>query len=281
MTMANDEQAEFWSAMAPTWAELEDRLEEVAGPPGRMAMEHLVLRPGQRVVDLGCGTGRTTVELASRVSPGGEAVGVDIAAGMLDRGRERAAGLGLANVEFRQADVQVHDLGEGAFDAAYSRFGVMFFKDPVAAFGNVRRAFRPGASLSFVCWQSVFDNEWMLIPGAAAMSVIGGAPPAPSPEEPGPFSLADPSRVVAVLGAAGFDQVEVSPQSDRLEIDEARIPEVARASSRVGFVADALKDADDETRERVVAAIEEAWRARVQDGAVHATRGFHLVSARA
>src|SRR5437588_246525 len=178
--MANDEQAGFWSAMASTWVELEDRLEEVAGPPGRMAMELLALRPGQRVVDLGCGTGRTTVELASRVSPGGEAVGVDIAPGMLDRGRERAKGLGLANVDFRQADVQVHDLGEGAFDAAYSRFGVMFFRDPAAAFGNVRRALRPGAILSFVCWQTVFDNEWMLIPGAAAMSVLGGVPPVPS-----------------------------------------------------------------------------------------------------
>ena len=281
MTMANEEQAGFWSAMAPTWVELEDRLEEVAGPPGRMAMELLALRPGQRVVDLGCGTGRTTVELASRVSPGGEAVGVDIAPGMLDRGRERAKGLGLANVDFRQADVQVHDLGEGAFDAAYSRFGVMFFRDPAAAFGNVRRALRPGAVLSFVCWQTVFDNEWMLIPGAAAMSVLGGVPPVPSPEEPGPFSLADPNRIRTVLAAAGFDQVEVSPRSDRVVIEEALIPEVSRTSSRVGFVGEALKDADDETRERVVTAIEEAWQARVEDGALHATRGFHLVSARA
>ena len=121
--------------------------------------------PGQRVVDLGCGSGRTTLELAARVGPGGEAVGVDISAGMLARARERAARSGTGNVEFVYADVQVHELGEALFDAAYSRFGVMFFADPVAAFANIRKALRPGAVLSFVCWQSVFDNEWMLHPG--------------------------------------------------------------------------------------------------------------------
>src|SRR5690348_7019957 len=124
---ANIEQAEFWSQLAPTWLELEDQLEEVGGPPGQLAMERLELRPGQRVVDLGCGSGRTTLELAVRVEPGGEVVGVDISAGMLARGRERAAQLGIRNVGFVHADVQVHDLGKAWFDAAYSRFGVMFF----------------------------------------------------------------------------------------------------------------------------------------------------------
>ena len=169
---ANVEQAEFWSQLAPTWLEFEDQLEQVGGPPGELAMARLELLPGQRVVDLGCGSGRTTLELAARVGPGGEVAGVDISAGMLARARERAARSGTGNVEFVHADVQVHELGEARFDAAYSRFGVMFFVDPVAAFANIRKALRPGAVLSFVCWQSVFDNEWMLIPGAA----VGGSP---------------------------------------------------------------------------------------------------------
>lgn len=142
MAFANIEQAEFWSQIAPTWIELEGRMEEAGGLPGELAMDRLDLRPGQRVVDLGCGAGRTTVELASRVGPGGSVVGVDISAGMLAAARERAARLGAGNVEFVHADVQVHDLGEARFDAAYSRFGVMFFADPVAAFANVRRALR-------------------------------------------------------------------------------------------------------------------------------------------
>jgi SAM-dependent methyltransferase len=277
VAFVNIEQAEFWSKLAPTWLELEDRLEEVAGLPGRLAMDRLQLLHGQRVVDLGCGSGRTTLELASRVGPGGEVVGVDIAAEMLARGRERAAQFGAGNVEFVQADVQVHDLGEARFDAAYSRFGVMFFADPVAAFANVRRALRPGGVLSFVSWQSVFDNEWMLIPGAAVATVTGSLPPMPGPEEPGPFSLADPARVRAVLDAAGFGSVVITPHADHVVISEDRIPEVARTNVRAGGVSQALQEADDQTRQRALAAIEEALRARLQDGQVRASRGVLLV----
>ncbi len=278
MAFVNMEQAEFWSQLAPTWLELEDQLEEVGRLPGELAMDRLDLLPGQRVVDLGCGSGRTTLELASRVGPGGGVAGVDISAEMLARGRERAARAGAGNIEFVHADVQVHDLGEARFDAAYSRFGVMFFADPVAAFANVRRALRPGAALSFVCWQSVFDNEWMLIPGAAVASVTGSLPPMPGPGEPGPFSLADPDRVRAVLEAAGFGSIIVTPHADQVVISEDRIPEVALTSVRVGGVREALRDADQQTRERALAAIEEAMRARLQDGQVRASRGVLLVT---
>jgi SAM-dependent methyltransferase len=281
VAFANIEQAEFWEQRAPSWLELEDRMEQTGGLPGRLGMDRLDLRPGQQVVDLGCGGGRTTLELAARVGPGGEVVGVDISAGMLAAGRERAARLGIGNVEFVHADVQVHDLGEARFDAAYSRFGVMFFTDPAAAFANVRRALRPGAVLSFVCWQSVFDNEWMLIPRAAVAAVTGSLPPVPGPGEPGPYSLADPDRVRAVLGAAGFGSVDVTPHADQIVISEARIPETASAAIRGGAAREALRDADEPTRERALAAVEEALRARLQDGQVRASRGVLLVTGRA
>jgi len=279
VAFVNIEQAEFWSQLAPTWLELEDQLEEVAGLPGELALDRLGLLPGQRVVDLGCGSGRTTLKLAARVGP--EAVGVDISAEMLARARERAARAGAGNVEFVHADVQVHDLGEGRFDAAYSRFGVMFFAGPVAAFANVRRALRPGGALSFVCWQSVFDNEWMLIPGAAVASVTGSLPPLPGPAEPGPFSLADPGRVRAVLDAAGFGSVAVAPHTDQVVIGEDRIPEAALASVRVGAVREMLRDAGQHTRARALAAIEQALRGRLHDGQVRASRGVLLVTATA
>jgi SAM-dependent methyltransferase len=281
VAFVNIEQAEFWSKLAPVWLELEDQLEEVGGPPGQLAMDRLELRPGQRVVDLGCGSGRTTLELAARVGPGGEVVGVDISAEMLARGRERAARRGVGNVEFVHADAQVHDLGGARSDAAYSRFGVMFFTDPVAAFANVRRALRPGGVLSFVCWQGVSDNEWMLIPGAAVAQVTGSLPPMPGPGQPGPFSLADPGRVRAVLDAAGYHSVAITPHADHVVISEDRIPEVALTSLRVGGVREALKDADDHTRQRALAAIEEALRGRAHDGQVRASRGVLLVTGNA
>jgi SAM-dependent methyltransferase len=275
--IANVDQAAFWAELAPTWLELEDRLELVAGPPGQLAMDRLNLVVGQRVIDLGCGSGRTTLELAARVEAAGEVVGVDIADEMLARGRERAARLEASNVAFLHADVQAHDLGRACFDAAYSRFGVMFFADPVAAFANVYKALRPGGRLCFVCWQSVFDNEWMLVPGAAVASVTGSLPPMPSADEPGPFSLADPQRIRSVLRAAGFDQLEITPHNDWVVIPEQRIPEVALTSTRVGAVRAALRDADEATRKRALAAIEDALRARAQDGVVRASRGVLLV----
>ena len=204
MAFANTEQAEFWAARASSWISLESHLEEVIGPAGRMAMDRLDPHPGQHVVDLGCGTGQTTLELAGRVAPGGRAVGVDIAAALLDRAREHAADAGIANIEFRHADVQSSDLGAAPFDGAFSRFGVMFFADPVAAFTNVHRSLNPGAVLSFACWQPVTSNDWMLVPAQAAVSVLGTAPEMPASDAPGPFSLSDQSRVRTILDSSGF-----------------------------------------------------------------------------
>jgi hypothetical protein len=158
---------------------------------------------------------------------------------------------------------------------------VMFFTDPVAAFTNVRGALRAGGTLSFACWQSVFDNEWMLVPGVAVAEVTGSLPQMPAPGEPGPFSLADPARVRAVLGAAGFGSSAVTPHSDHVVIGEDRIPEVALTSTQVGGVRQALQDADDRTRQRALAAIEAALRARLADGQVRVTRGVLLVTATA
>jgi SAM-dependent methyltransferase len=278
VAFANVEQAEFWSELAPTWFELEDQLEEVGGPPGKLAMDRLGLLAGQRVLDVGCGLGRTTLALAARVGPGGGVVGVDISAQMLARGRDRAVRLGAGNVEFVHADAQVHDFGPARFDAAYSRFGVMFFSDPVAAFANIRRALRPGGALSLVCWQGVFDNEWMLIPGAAVAEVTGTLPPMPGPEEPGPFSLADPARVRAVLGAAGFGSIVITPHTDDVVISEDQIPGAALASVRAGGVRQALREADDQTRQRALAAIETALRARLHDGELRLSRGVLLIT---
>ena len=280
MSTPNAEQAEFWSGVAPTWIELEAQFERVGGPPGLLAVDRLQLSPGQRVVDLGCGIGPTSLEIARRVGPDGAVVGVDISEEMLAGARRAAERAGLSNVSFVLADVQEHDLGEAAFDAAFSRFGVMFYADPVAAFSNIRRSIRPGGRLSFVCWQTVFDNEWMLVPGMAAMSVVGELP-VPGPDEPGPFSLADPDKVRAVLGGAGFSEVELEPHNDVIVESEDRIPLVVEASVRMGPAREAVRERGPEVEEQVRRAVEDALRQRVEGGELRATRGVLLVTARA
>jgi SAM-dependent methyltransferase len=281
MTFANTEQAEYWAARASSWMSLESHHERVIGPAGRMAIERLAPQSGQQVIDLGCGTGQTTLELAARVAPRGQALGVDITDALLQRAREHATATGTNNVEFRHADVQNSDLGRARFDGAFSRFGVMFFADPVAAFTNVHRSVKPGSVISFACWQPVTSNEWMSVPAEAAVSVLGSPPELPAAGAPGPFSLSDRDRVGGILVSAGFHQVDIEAHDDLMRTPEARIPEAADAALRAGAVQRMLEGAGAETVERVRAAIEDAMRARLQDGETALTRGVFLVRANA
>jgi SAM-dependent methyltransferase len=279
MSFANAEQADFWAARAPSWISLESHHEQLIGPAGRMAMHRLNPQAGQHVLDLGCGTGQTTLQLAARVAPGGRAVGVDIAAALLDRARQHAADATVDNVEFRHADVQSSHLGQAGFDGAFSRFGVMFFADPVAAFTNVDQALKPDGVLSFVCWQPMTSNEWMLVPAQAAVSVLGTPPEMPPLDAPGPFSLSDPNRVRSILDRAGFHHVDIAPHDDLMRTTAERIPELADSSLRVGALQRMLQGADSETIQRVRAAIEAAMRARVKNGEVALSRSILLVRA--
>jgi SAM-dependent methyltransferase len=204
-------------------------------------------------------------------------LGVDIAAAMLERGREHAAAAGISNITFAHADVQSSDLGAARFDGAFSRFGVMFFADPAAAFTNVHRALKAGSILSFVCWQGALANEWMSVPALAAVGVLGTMPEMPGPEEPGPFSLADPARVTALLGEAGFSGIDIVAHDDQVHTTEAQIAESVESSLRVGAVQRMLEGADAETVSRVAAAIEAAMRDRLQGGEVAFNRAVLLV----
>jgi SAM-dependent methyltransferase len=279
MTFANTEQAEFWAARATSWMSLESLHDQVIAPAGHMAMDRLDPQSGQQIVDLGCGTGRTTLELADRVAPGGRALGVDIAAALLERAREHAGAAGIDNIDFQHADVQNSDLGRARFDGAFSRFGVMFFADPPAAFANVHRCLKPGAVLSFVCWQPVTSNEWMFVPAQAAVSVLGTPPDLPAPDAPGPFSLSDKDRVTRVVGSAGFHSIDIKAHDDLIRTPAEDISEFADSALRIGAVQRMLEHADPNTIDRVRAAIEEALRARLRDGEVALTRAIFLVRA--
>jgi SAM-dependent methyltransferase len=169
----------------------------------------LDVRPGDRVLDIGCGTGRTTRD-AARAADRGSALGIDVSGPMLALARERAAAAGLGNIGFVQGDAQTHAFPPERFDLGVSRFGTMFFADPVAAFANIGRALRPGARLVQLVWQAGRHQEW----DAAIRAALGGGPPAaagPPPPDPAgdPFSLGDPEVVAGVLTAAGFTAVDV------------------------------------------------------------------------
>jgi SAM-dependent methyltransferase len=160
--------------------------------------------PSDRVLDIGCGNGRTTRD-AARAASAGEVVGVDLSSAMLARARERASEEGLANVRFLRADAQIHDFGAGTFDVAISRTGTMFFGDPGAAFANIARALRPGGRLVMLVWRPFPQNEW--VREITAALAAGRDLPGPPPDAPGPFSLADPNRTTTILTGAGFGDI--------------------------------------------------------------------------
>jgi SAM-dependent methyltransferase len=211
--MANDEQAELWNeVVGVAWVDHAASYDASLEPFGRATMDRLELVSGERVIDLGCGTGATTLELAERIAPG-TVVGVDLSARMLGAARARAEAAGVESVDFREVDVQTGDLGRGAFDVAFSRMGVMFFADPAAAFANVAGALRPGGRLGFVCFQDPSVNPTITLPVLSVAEILS-LPPVPGPDEPSPFSLADADRTTGVLQSAGFVDVEVVPGPD-------------------------------------------------------------------
>ena len=281
MAVPNEDQLEFWDDLAPAWLASEEHTELVSASFGAAAMGRLGLRAGQRVIDIGCGSGSTTLALAKLVAPGGEAVGIDIAPAMVQAARERAARAEGAKVAFLIADAQAEDLGESAFDAAYSRFGAMFFADPTAAFANIRAALRSGGAFAFACWSNVFANEWMFVPGSAVVSVTGSLPPMPGPGEPGPFSLEDPDRVEALLSDTGFTQIEVTPQLRSIVIPRTEIESLVAVARRVGPVREALRTADDATTARIEEAVRTVLFQRIEHDELRLGASALIVSARA
>jgi SAM-dependent methyltransferase len=253
----NAQQVAYWNESGgPTWVSLEAQLDLQLAPFGGAAMDAARPRPGECALDVGCGYGTTTIELARRVGPAGRALGVDLSAPMLARAAARANALGLPHVRFELADAQTHRLEVEACDLLYSRFGVMFFADPVAAFANLRRALAPGGRLAFVCWQAVDENPWFLLPTTIAARFVPIAPPA-DPHAPGPFAFADAERVLRILAAAGFHEARCTPLRIPFHAG-SDLDEAVRERLLMGSIGAALRAADDATRRAVAAAVGEA-----------------------
>jgi len=282
VTDANTDQKTYWNEQAgPIWVSQQERLDRQIGPHGDRAIARLAPAPGERVLDLGCGCGASSLELARRVAPGGRVLGLDLSEPMLGRARERAAAAGLANVAFRVADVQSSPLEAGAFDAAFSRFGVMFFADPVAAFRNVRSALRPGGRLVFACWRPVKENPWVLVPMAAAAPLLT-LPPPPPEGAPGPFAFGDAARVRGILEAAGFEAIAIEPVDLMMTPGGGDPEEAADTFLQVGPLASALREmgADAALRDRVRAAVRKSFEPHRRGGRVELGSAIWLVEAR-
>ena len=280
-TSANAGQIVYWNGGAgERWAALQDRIDAVFAGITTTVIGHAALRPGEHVLDVGCGSGATVLALAATVGPAGAVFGIDVSKPMLDLASRRVAAAGLANVELVLADAFAHSFEAGRFDLMFSRLGVMFFDDPVGAFTNIRASVKPGGRLAFFCWRAVADNPWFRVPFAAAQPHLAPQPPA-DPDAPGTFAFADPDRVRTILSNAGFSSIEIRRYDPPMRLGGPNQAQLAADfATEVGPVSRALAASEPEARVAARAAIvAELTKFDGPDGIVLPGSGW-LVSAR-
>jgi SAM-dependent methyltransferase len=273
---ANAEQARYWTEDGgPNWVRDEAAYDLMLAPFNDALLDALDPQPGERVLDVGCGFGSTALAASAR---GAQVHGVDISLPMIQRARERATEAG-ANATFAVGDAQEDALG-GPYDAVTSRFGVMFFADPVRAFHNLATAARPGGRMAFVCWQPIARNPWMLAAPAVLRSLMDDPPPPPPPGA-GPFAFGDSEFVDRVLADAGWTQRAIAPfeTNARMGGNDGVRGAVDQALSN--SAAKALLAAGDATlRDRAAAVLTDQFESLSVDGVVSCPAAAWLVTAR-
>jgi SAM-dependent methyltransferase len=278
MKTANRDQVEHWNDSEATgdWVTYQELYDRMLEPFAKLILDAAALSAGEHVLDVGCGCGATTLAAARAVAPGA-AAGIDIAAAMLARARANAADAGLVNASFEQADAQVYQF-DASYDAVISRFGVMFFADPVAAFANLLAATRPGGRLAFACWQPLADNEWLLVPLAALAEHV----PLPEPDEPGApgmFSLSSTDRLRQVLSDAGWHDISAASKRTPILLGGGTLDDAMNFLRGRSIVRRMLADVDRPTRDRAMDSVRGALARHMDGDGVRLSASVWLVTA--
>ena len=208
MSEVNKNQKDFWSGKGgDIWVERQNAMDTMLSPLGEAALNKLNFNEEENVLDIGCGCGHTTLNIAKRIGPSGNVTGLDISEPMLKRAKESTVEMSITNTSFKCVDVQTEDLGDQIYSAAFSRFGVMFFEDSIAAFKNINKSLISGGYLSFVCWQSPAVNPWQSLFIQEVKKFLDL--PSPPPRSPGPFAFMESEYVSSILEESKFQDITI------------------------------------------------------------------------
>ncbi|MER8752885.1 class I SAM-dependent methyltransferase [Mesorhizobium sp. M1050] len=272
----NTRQAALWNDVSgKAWVEMQPILDEVLAPFERLAVDAGYPGEGGNVLDIGCGAGATTLAMARLVGNDGRCVGLDISQPLVALATERTRREEVANASFEVGDAQAYAFESGHFDAVVSRFGVMFFDDPVAAFTNIRRAARRGGKLAFVAWRSPVENDFMTTAARAAAPFLPPAP-APDPDAPGQFAFADGAKVKRILDASGWASIEVEQVDVLCQIAQ---DDLMTYVTRLGSVGAALREVDRAVAEKITTVLPAAFAPFMEDGEARFNAACWLVTA--
>jgi ubiquinone/menaquinone biosynthesis C-methylase UbiE len=276
----NADQIAYWNGPGGQhWTERQPVQDILLAPVSQILIDRAAAGAGERVIDVGCGCGSTSIEFAQRVAPTGFVLGVDISGPMLARAREVAPKN--LPVDFVLADATVYSFDAASFDLLTSRFGVMFFADPVVSFVNLRRALKRSSRLVFACWCEPRENPWMMVPLQAAYKHVPKLPQL-GPEDPGPFSFADEERVKRILRAAGYTNVRLEPHNLSLDLAIGRgLDAAVQGALEIGPASRALAEHPAEVRAAARQSIREALAPFVRGESVPMPAMIWIVSARA
>lgn len=276
----NADQAANWNGPSGRrWVERQEEMDELLAPVSDALFAAISLSPGMRVLDIGCGSGDTSLKLGRLVAPGGHVLGLDISAPLLARARERTPPDIAA--DFVEGDATLHAFPPADADLLFSRFGVMFFAEPARAFANMRKGLKSAARLAFACWREPKLNPWLMLPLQSVRPLLPPTPP-PDPLAPGPFAFADADRVKAILGEAGFADIGLAPVD--LSLDTAHgagLDAAVEHALEIGPASRALENQPQPVRAAAFEAMKTALRPFERSGSVPLGAAIWIVTGRA
>jgi SAM-dependent methyltransferase len=274
----NADQIAFWNGSGgQRWVERQQAQDAIFAPISDILIDRAKVQSGERVLDIGCGCGATTFATAEKVGPSGHVLGLDVSTPMIARAKELA--LGDASVEFVQGDATVHRFKAASTDLMLSRFGVMFFAEPIRAFLNIRTALRSEARLAFACWRELRDNLWLSVPLEAAYDHVPKLSSVP-PNSPDPFAFASRDRVEHILVEAGFRQIRFEQCDLSLDISTGNgLDGAVRSAVEMGPASRALAGQPTELLDAAVTTIRKSLSRYAKGQTVSLPASFWLVTA--
>jgi SAM-dependent methyltransferase len=276
----NADQIAYWNGPGgQRWADRQAAQDILLAPVADLVIDRAKPSAGERILDVGCGSGATTIALAGKVGPSGHALGIDVSGPMLARARHSAPKE--LPLDFVQADATVYPFVAASFDLLASRFGVMFFADPALSFANLRKALKPSGRLAFACWREPRENPFFMAPLQAVYKHVPKLPPQ-GPEDPGPFAFASEARVHRILGEAGFTAIGMEPCNLALDVAIGRgLDAAVQSALEIGPASRALEGHPEDVRAAAVISIREALTPFAKGETVPLPAAIWIVTARA